>query len=320
MSKIPEHLIEKINSIPTQSGIYKMLDSNGRIIYVGKSISLRNRVRSYFADNPKWAKVEKMVSFIDDIEYIVTDTHLEAILLECNLIKEIKPMFNSQLKNDEKYVYLKVEDFNIYNPLSIVNSREDDCYGPFRRKFSLIELINSFKNIYPIAKADKGYDFEYNLMPVPMDRSIFEENKESIQEIFSDDKKMILLINRLEGKMKEAAAQLQFATASVYRDMIYGLNYLKTGIYGYKTMFLKDILLKMPITNGYKLFFVSKGEILLKSVFSTLTEDDIQDFINIGKDLKSSISSNLNEKSSMDYRDILYSEIKSLPGEMVIYL
>ena len=59
MSKIPEHLIEKINSIPTQSGIYKMLDSNGRIIYVGKSISLRNRVRSYFADNPKWAKVEK---------------------------------------------------------------------------------------------------------------------------------------------------------------------------------------------------------------------------------------------------------------------
>ena len=261
-----------------------------------------------------------MVSFIDDIEYIVTDTHLEAILLECNLIKEIKPMFNSQLKNDEKYVYLKVEDFNIYNPLSIVNSREDNCYGPFRRKFSLIELINSFKNIYPIAKADKGYDFEYNLMPVPMDRSIFEENKESLQEIFSDDKKMILLINRLEGKMKEAAAQLQFATASVYRDMIYGLNYLKTGIYGYKTMFLKDILLKMPITNGYKLFFVSKGEILLKSVFSTLTEDDIQDFINIGKDLKSSISSNLNEKSSMDYRDILYSEIKSLPGEMVIYL
>ncbi|WP_353096180.1 UvrB/UvrC motif-containing protein [Tissierella praeacuta] len=153
-----------------------------------------------------------------------------------------------------------------------------------------------------------------------MSRNIFEENKKSLEEIFSDNKKMILLINELERKMKDAATQFQFETASVYRDMIYSLNYLKTGIYGYKTMFLKDILLKIPITNGYKLFFVSKGKILLKSVFSTLTKDDIQGFINIGKDLKSSISSNLNEKSSMDYRDILYSEIKSLPDEMVIYL
>jgi excinuclease ABC subunit C len=320
MSKIPNHLIEKINSIPTQSGIYKMLDSSGRIIYIGKSISLKNRVRSYFADNPKWSKVEKMVSFIDGIEYIVTDTHLEAILLECSLIKEIKPMFNSQLKNDEKYVYLKVEDFNIYNPLSIVNSREDNCYGPFRRKFSLVELINSLKNIFPITKDGKNYNFEYNLVPVSMDKDAFEKNKESLQEIFSDDENMMLLINGLEEKMKGAAAQLQFATASIYRDMIYGLNYLKTGIYGYKAIFSKDILLKIPINSGYKLFFVSKGEILLKSIFSTLTESDMKDFINTGKNLKLSMSKSLNEKSSMDFRDILYSEIKSLPDEMVIYL
>lgn len=319
MTKVPEHLIEKINRIPTKPGIYKMLDSNNRIIYVGKSICLKNRVRSYFTENPKWSKVEKMVSFIDDIEYIVTDTHLEAILLECQLIKKIKPMFNTQLKNDEKYVYLKIEDYNIHNPLSIVNSREKNCFGPFRRKFSLVELINSFKNIYPIIKTNESYNLEYHLMPVSMDKDVFEENKKSLQEIFSNDKKMMLLIDKLEEKMKEAATKLQFATASTFRDMIYGLNYLKTGIYGYKAMFSKDILLKIPITNGYKLFFVSKGEILLKSTFSALTEDDIQDFINIGKDLKSSASKDLNEKSSIDYRDILYSEIKSLPEEMVIF-
>lgn len=320
MTKVPEHLAQKINSIPMLPGIYKMLDPSGRIIYVGKSISLKNRVRSYFTDNPKWSKVEKMVSFIDDIEYIVTDTHLEAILLECKLIKKIKPMFNTQLKNDEKYVYLKVEDFNIYNPLSIVNSREYNCYGPFRRKFSLVELINSFKNIYPIIRSDENYNFEYNLIPISMDKDMFAVNKKSLEEVFSDNKKMILLIDRLEEKMKEAAAQLQFGTASTFRDMIYGLNYLKTGIYGYKTMFSKDIVLKIPITNGYKLFFVSKGEILLKSTFSALTEDVIQDFISTGKNLKPSVSKNLNEKSSMDFRDILYSEIKSLPDEMIIYL
>lgn len=320
MTKVPKHLIEKINQIPAEPGIYKMLDSNDRIIYVGKSICLRNRVKSYFVKNHRWSKVEKMVSFIDDIEYIVTDTHLEAILLECNLIKEIKPMFNTQLKNDEKYVYLKIEEFNIHNPLSIVNAREENSFGPFRRKFSLVELINSFKNIYPIVKDNEGYRFYYNLMPISMDRDKFDENKKSLEEIFSDDKKMMLLINKFEEKMKEAATELQFATASVYRDMIYGLNYLKTGIYGYKTIFSKDILLKMPISEGYKLFFVSKGEILLKSTFSNLTDEDMKNFVNTGDNLKSSISKDLNEKSSMDYRDILYSEIKSLPEEMIIYL
>ncbi len=320
MTKVPKHLIEKINQIPAEPGIYKMLDSNDRIIYVGKSICLRNRVKSYFVKNHRWSKVEKMVSFIDDIEYIVTDTHLEAILLECNLIKKIKPMFNTQLKNDEKYVYLKIEEFNIHNPLSIVNTREENCFGPFRRKFSLVELVNSFKNIYPIVKDNEGYRFYYNLMPISMDRDKFDENKKSLEEIFSDDKEMMLLINKLEEKMKESATELQFATASVYRDMIYGLNYLKTGIYGYKTIFSKDIILKIPISEGYKLFFISKGEILLKSTFSNLTDEDMKNFINTGSNLKSSISKNSNEKSSMDYRDILYSEIKSLPKEMIIYL
>lgn len=320
MTKIPVHLIEKINSIPAEPGIYKMLDSNGIIIYVGKSKSLKNRVRSYFAESPKWAKVEKMVSFIDDIEYIVTDTHLEAILLECTLIKEIKPMFNSQLKNDEKYIYLKLEEFNIYNPLSIVNIREENSFGPFRRKFLVVELINSLKNIFPIIKENGSYYFQYNLMPISMDRKTFEENKKSLEEIFSDDKKMMLLINRLEEKMKDSATKLQFATASFYRDIIYRLNYLKSGIYGYKTIFSKDIFLKIPVNNGLKLFFISKGEILLKSSFPNLTELDIVDFINKAKGLKSSVPKELSEKSSMDYRDILYSEIKSLPEEMVIYL
>lgn len=320
MSKVPTHLVEKINTIPAKSGVYKMLDSHGTIIYIGKSISLKNRVKSYFTDNPKWSKVEKMVTFIDDIEYIVTDTHLEARLLECTLIKDIKPLFNSQFKNDEKYAYLKIEDYNIYNPLSIVNTREENSYGPFRRKFSLKELIDSFKNIYPIIEDNQNYSFQYNLIPISMDKNHFEKNKKSLEEIFCDDKKMVLLINKLEEKMKEAAIELQFATASIYRDMIYGLNYLKTGIYGYKTILSKDIVIKLPIDIGYKLFFISQGKIILKSSFQTLTEKDLNLFIDEGKILKLSIPKDFNEKPSMDYRDILYSEIKSLSQEMVIYL
>lgn len=320
MNKISQDLIEKVNNIPTLPGIYKMLDSNGRIIYIGKSISLKNRVKSYFVKNHKWSKVEKMVSFIDDIDYIVTDTHLEARLLECQLIKEIKPIFNSQFKNDEKYIYLKVEDYNIYNPLSIVNIREENSFGPFRRKSFLLKLIDSLKNIYPIEKNCENYTFQYNLFPVTMDKDEFENNKQSLEEIFSDDKKMVSLINELDKKMKEAASKLEFATASYYRDLINGLNYLKTGIYGFKTLISKDILLKIPITKGYKLFFISHGKILLKSTFTTLSQGDIEKFINMGKKFKSSIDDELEEKSSIDFRDILYSEIKSLPKEMVMYI
>jgi len=320
MSKIPENLIEKLNTIPSLPGIYKMKDSNERIIYVGKSICLKNRVRSYFVVNHKQTKIEKMVSLISDIEYIVTDTHLEALLLECELIKGLKPMFNTQLKNDEKYAYIKVEDYNIHNPLSVVNKREENTYGPFRRKFSLMEMISSLKNLYPIIRNDIGYDFEYNLFPLSMGKDIYEENKILLQEIFSDDKNLMKLIEKLEEKMIEAASSYRFETASTYRDMIYSMNYLKSGIYGYKNMFSKNILLKIPIPNGYKLFFVSKGQILLKESYLFLTEIDIENFINKGKNLILTDPLIKNEKVSMDFRDILYSEIKSLPSEMVIIL
>ncbi|MDR7855407.1 GIY-YIG nuclease family protein [Tissierella sp.] len=320
MSKIPQRLIEKLNSLPSLPGIYKMKDSNGRIIYVGKSKCLKNRVRSYFTANHKQSKIEKMVSLIDDIEYIVTDTHLEALLLECELIKKLKPMFNTQLKNDEKYAYIKIEDYNIYNPLSVVNKREENTYGPFRRKFSLVEMINSLKNLYPIQIINGGYDFEYNLIPLTMGKDIYEENKSILQEIFSDDRNLMKLIEKLEEKMKEAASSYRFETASTYRDMIYTLNYLKSGIYGYKNMFAKNIILKIPIPNGYKLFFVSKGQILLKESYSLVTELDVKNFINKGKDLLVANTTFINEKASMDFRDILYSEIKSLPKEMVLIL
>lgn len=147
MSKVSNKLKEKLNNIPNLPGIYKMLDSQGRTIYIGKSISLRNRTRSYFTANNKWPKVEKMVGFIDDIEYEVMDTNLEAMLEECKLIKELQPIFNSQFKNHSKYVYLKVSDYNVHNSLSIVYEKEENSYGPFRSRSILVDTIDSFKNL-----------------------------------------------------------------------------------------------------------------------------------------------------------------------------
>lgn len=317
MIKTNSNLREKLNKIPELPGIYKFFDADKRIIYIGKSICLKKRVSSYFADNPKWEKVKRMIAFIDDMEFIVTDTHLEARLLECELIKSIKPLFNTQMKNDERYAYLKIEEYNLYNPISIKYIREENSFGPFRRKYSLYKMIELLKNLYPIYKINGIYKFEYKLFPVAMDRPSYETNKESLLEILSDELTMDLFIKDIEIKMKEAASMYKFETASLFRDIIFSLNYLKSGIMGYKNLFSKNIVLRIPFKGGIKLFFVSRGQMVLKKTYKRLSDKSYSLFIENGIKFSNKLTPLINEKMSIDYRDILYSEIIALPEHMV---
>jgi excinuclease ABC subunit C len=318
MINISEKLKERLHTLPELPGVYKMLDSQRNIIYIGKSKCLKKRVKSYFVNSPKWEKVNKLVPFIHDIEYEVTDTHLEARLLECELIKKIKTGFNSQMKHDKNYVYLKVDDFNNYNSLSIVFDREDNCYGPFRRKYSIYDIIDSLKHIFPMRKTAKGFDFEYHILPFSLNRDTFEINRAALLELFSDDINMQILTGQLESKMKEAASCYKFETASKYRDMMVGIKYLNNGIFRYNHMISKDIILKIPVSTGHKLFFVSKGQILYKESFSSLNSRQIHSFINKSNKQKADFSFDLDDKAGMDYRDIIYSEILSLPRECIL--
>lgn len=318
MIKVSEKLVERLHTLPELPGVYKMLDSQGNIIYIGKSKCLKKRVKSYFVDSPKWEKVNKLVLFIDDIEYEVTDTHLEARLLECELIKSIKPSFNSQMKHDKNYVYLKIDDFNNYNSLSIILDREDNCYGPFRRKYSIYDIIDSLKHIFPLAKTDEGFDFEYHILPLPLNRDTFEINKTALLELFSDIENMQILTTQLESKMKEAASCYKFETASKYRDMMEGIRYLNNGIFRYNHLISKDIVLKIPASTGYKLFFVSKGQILYKEFFPSLNSRQMNSFIKKSRKQKTALSYDFDDKAGIDFRDIIYSEILSLPKECII--
>src|SRR5690554_5728548 len=186
-----------------------MLDSTGNVIYVGKSVCLKKRVRSYFTNNHKWSKIEKLVFLIDDIDYIITDTHLEARLLECKLIKKYKPIFNSQMKNDKGYVYLKVENNRKYKVLSLVSERAKYTFGPFRNKHKLNHIIDSLEFIYPILKSKNGYDFELHVLPLSMDQESYRLNNKNLIEIFTNDSKMEALLNVLELKMQESASKLR---------------------------------------------------------------------------------------------------------------
>ncbi len=320
MAEISNKLREKLKSIPNSIGIYKMMDLQGNIIYIGKSISLKNRVRSYFSDNPNWGKVEKMVKFIDDIEYKLTDTHLEARLEECRLIKEIKPIFNSQFKNDSSYVYLKIEDYNIYNSLSISHTKEYNCFGPFKSKKYLTKLIDSFKNLYPIIAYNNNYEFDYNLIPILMDENTFNENKKSLEEILSSDTNLISLIKSLERKMMEASSKLQFERASYFKNILDNLKPARNRLLNNRSTYSGNIFLRIPTQNGFKLFFIRNGQILLKENQTSLTDTMVKEFINKGRMMGLSKQADIQEKALMDFKDILFSEIRTLPDEMVVYL
>ena len=130
-----------------------MKDKDDNIIYVGKAISLKNRVRQYFRKNNKTARIERMVSLIDHFEYIVTDNEAEALILECNLIKKNRPKFNVLLKDDKSYPYIKVTVKDEYPNVYITRSLKKDgskYFGPYANPGSAKEMVDFIKERFKI--------------------------------------------------------------------------------------------------------------------------------------------------------------------------
>ena len=142
---------QKLKTLPDNPGVYLMKNSNGKIIYVGKAVVLKNRVRQYFRKTDKTARIENMVSLIDDFEYIITDTEDEALILECTLIKKYKPKFNVLLKDDKTYPYIKVGEKNGKPIIQLTRNLVKDgskYYGPYPSVWSAKEMIKYIKDIY----------------------------------------------------------------------------------------------------------------------------------------------------------------------------
>ena len=167
---------QKLKTLPDNPGVYLMKNSSGKIIYVGKAVVLKNRVRQYFRKTDKAARIENMVSLIDDFEYIITDTEDEALILECTLIKKYKPKFNVLLKDDKTYPYIKVGEKNGRPLIQLTRNLVKDgskYYGPYPSVWSAKEMIKYIKDIY------------MSILNRPfLDESLKKEEKEKIyQEI-----------------------------------------------------------------------------------------------------------------------------------------
>ena len=230
-------LEEELKKLPDKPGVYIMHDKIGTIIYVGKAVSLKNRVRQYFrASTNHSAKIKRMVSKIDYFEYIITDSELEALVLECNLIKEHSPKYNTMLKDDKTYPFIKIttgEHFpRVLFSRKIVHGT-GKYYGPYTSAGAVKDTIELLCKLYKIRTcnrklpADQGRErpclnYHIGQCSAPCQGYINEEDYrksiESVMEFLDGDYSHIL--KSLTQQMQQASENMEFEEAAKYRDLI----------------------------------------------------------------------------------------------------
>lgn len=221
---------EELKKLPKKPGVYIMKDKDDKILYVGKAVILRNRVRQYFRKNNKTKRIENMVALIDHFEYIVTDNEAEALILECNLIKENRPKFNVLLKDDKTYPYIKVDiksDFpNVYITRTILNDGAK-YFGPYANPGSAKEMVEFIKQKFKIRqcknfKSNKRACLNYhiNRCSAPcMGYITKEEYREQINQIMMLlEGKFDNILKEIDKKMISAAANQEYEEAAYLRD------------------------------------------------------------------------------------------------------
>ncbi|MEZ4707173.1 MAG: GIY-YIG nuclease family protein [Caldilineaceae bacterium] len=152
--QISDKVAQKLDNLPDKPGCYQMLDKKGKVIYVGKALVLRNRVRSYFhASAQRDAKTSRLVAEIDDLTWWVTSTELEALILENELIKRYKPHYNIKLKDDRQFPYIKVHWQDDFPKVSVVRRMQKDgarYFGPYSSSRACYQTMDALRRVFPI--------------------------------------------------------------------------------------------------------------------------------------------------------------------------
>ena len=234
---------EKIKSIlatlPDKPGCYLMKDADGTIIYVGKAINLKNRVRSYFQQSSDHTyKTRQMVRKIRDIEWIVVASELEALILEMNLIKEHRPFYNVRLKDDKRYPYIRVHWADPFPKLSVTRNMVNDgsrYFGPYTSVWAVHQTLDILRKIFPYltcAREITGNDeraclyYDIKLCSAPCIGAV---NQEEYRQMIDDlcrflEGRTDPIMNRLKEAMTQASENLDYEKAAVYRDQIQAID------------------------------------------------------------------------------------------------
>ncbi len=296
-------LKHKAKTLPEKPGVYLMKDFMNNIIYIGKSRNLKNRVTSYFVNSKNHSpKIIEMVGNVDIFEYILTDTELEALLLESKLIKKYKPMYNSLLKNTKRYVYLKITITEKIPRFVIVYEKSDEnalYFGPFTSIGVVEQAIDFFKDNYPIAQCNNPNHsskndvcLNYHLkkcLGVCKELISHSQYMNYINEIIAFlHGKNNMLINKTETKMNLAVQNLDFKNAARYRDQLSAA---------------KSILKRQEVISNS-----SKGEKILAA--EILDDNKIKIFLIMGNTLVG--------KENIKKESLKINEVKKVIKELII--
>ncbi|MEH7154671.1 UvrB/UvrC motif-containing protein [Neobacillus drentensis] len=323
------NLKEKVNNLPTFPGVYLMKDANAQIIYVGKAKNLKNRVRSYFQNSKSHPqKIIKLKAALKDFDYILTDTEFEAFMLECKLIKEIKPIFNRMMKNPQSYIYIRIYKDGDYQRIEICKDadKQDSLYfGPYKSKHTVEKALLGMKDFYrvncssPSNKNTPCLNYSLGLcLGMCMGGAALDQYNERINKIIAIFQGLdISLLSEMEQRMQEASEKFDFEIAGKYRDTLEAIHSLlqKEKVIefteGNKNIavieHLTDMSFKLFLIKGNRIMFSEKfksseiesaHQVLKSNILTAFIKNENKPFMKISRD-------------EIDFAQIIYSYLSS---------
>lgn len=294
--EISTHLQGILDTLPTKPGCYIMKNAAGTIIYVGKAINLRNRVRSYFhADSSHDAKTRRLVRDIVDLEWIVVGSELEALILEMNLIKRHRPRYNIRLKDDKRYPYIKVHWNEPYPRVTVTRQMLEDgarYFGPYTSAWAVYQTLDVLRKVFPYLVCDReitGQDkraclyFDIKLCNAPCIGAV---NNAQYRQMIADLMAFLSghseeIIARLNLEMETAAEELRFERAAAIRDQ---LKAIQSIVERQKVVFSSDYIdsdvVAMARADGeacVQIFFIRGGKLIGREYFILEGTEDTSD-------------------------------------------
>ena len=290
-----DHIQGILDTLPEKTGCYLMKDEKGKIIYVGKAVNLRSRVRSYFhATAQRDAKTRKLVREIADIEWIVVGSELEALILEMTLIKRHKPRYNVRLKDDKRYPYIKVHWADPFPKVTVTRLMKDDgarYFGPYTSVWAVHQTLDLLRKIFPYLTCNRditGKDrraclyYDIKLCTAPCIGAI---NQEDYRQIIDDLCKFLEgrtdpVVARLTQEMEKAAKDLHYEKAAAIRDQLQAIDKVVEQQKVVSTDQTDSDVIAMARADGeacVQVFFIRGGKLIGREYFvleGTEQEDD----------------------------------------------
>ncbi len=295
MMSLSDHLQGILDTLPNRPGCYIMHNAEGEIIYIGKAINLRNRVRSYFhSGHDQDTKTRQLVRNIADIEWIVVDSELEALILEMNLIKKHRPRYNIRLKDDKRYPYIKVHWADPFPKVTVTRQMVKDgsrYFGPYTSVWAVHQTLDVLRRIFPYLTCDReitGKDarpclyYDIKLCTGPCIGAIQQAGyRQMIDDLCQFlEGRTEMIVTRLQQDMETAAENLNFERAASIRDQIQAINRVVERQRVISPERMDSDVIAMARANGeacVQIFFIRGGKLIGREYFVLEGTEDTSD-------------------------------------------